>query len=243
MKILVTGGNTEIPIDKVRCISNIFHGRTAVAIAAAATRHGHDVCLVGNRRMGPDANGPRAIGPFEHRFVEYRTYDDLIAVMEREVTTGGYDAVIHSAAVSDYKVAGVYAPANGPFEASYGGVQTIEGLSLEPVTSSGKVPSTHQELFIRLTPTEKIVDKIRSPWGFGGVLVKFKLQVDMSDDELHAIARKSMATSSADLIVANCLEWARDRAFVLGKVLGNEVKREDLADYLVTCVEAEWAAR
>ena len=33
-------------------------------------------------------------------------------------------------------------------------------------------------------PTEKIVDKIKGDWGFKGQLVKFKLQVGISDDEL-----------------------------------------------------------
>ena len=33
MNILVTAGNTIVPIDRVRCITNVFTGRTGTAIA------------------------------------------------------------------------------------------------------------------------------------------------------------------------------------------------------------------
>ena len=36
MKILVTAGNTQTPIDRVRSITNIFSGRTGARIAARA---------------------------------------------------------------------------------------------------------------------------------------------------------------------------------------------------------------
>ena len=72
--------------------------------------------------------------------------------------------------------------------------------------TDGKIGSSHDRLILELVPTEKLVDLIRNPWGFTGTLVKFKLQVGLTDDELLAIARKSMADSHADFIVANCLE-------------------------------------
>jgi phosphopantothenate-cysteine ligase/phosphopantothenoylcysteine decarboxylase/phosphopantothenate--cysteine ligase len=46
MKILVTAGNTQAPIDQVRCITNIFTGRTGTRIALEARERGHDVCLL-----------------------------------------------------------------------------------------------------------------------------------------------------------------------------------------------------
>ena len=41
MKILVTAGNTQVPIDRVRCITNIFSGRTGTRINAARNRLVH----------------------------------------------------------------------------------------------------------------------------------------------------------------------------------------------------------
>ena len=43
MNILVTAGNTQVFIDQVRCITNIFTGRTGAAIAVEAYRRGHSV--------------------------------------------------------------------------------------------------------------------------------------------------------------------------------------------------------
>src|SRR5438034_5962598 len=46
MRILVTAGNTLVPIDRVRCITNIFTGRTGARIALHAQERGHDVTLL-----------------------------------------------------------------------------------------------------------------------------------------------------------------------------------------------------
>lgn len=196
MKILVTAGSTEIPIDKVRAISNIFKGRTGTDIARYCARYGNDVTLLTSNvfLLQNQRRGIRVIG--------YKTFDDLAKLMENEIKHGNYDVVIHSAAVSDFKVASV---------------NTIdENGKLHPVDKSAKISSDHDRLFMELVPTPKLIDKIRTKWGFSGILVKFKLQVGISDEELLEIAKKSRTDSKADLIVANCLEWSRERAFILG---------------------------
>ena len=86
-------------------------------------------------------------------------------------------------------------------------------INLVKVNSGSKIGSDHNELFLKLVPTAKIIDKIRDPWGFEGTLVKFKLQVGMSDQELLRIAGESREHSLADYIVANCLEWCAERAY------------------------------
>ncbi|OWK36325.1 hypothetical protein [Fimbriiglobus ruber] len=47
--------------------------------------------------------------------VPYQTFDDLAGLIQKEIKTGGYDVAFHSAAVSDYLSAGVYAPEPGTF--------------------------------------------------------------------------------------------------------------------------------
>jgi phosphopantothenate-cysteine ligase len=105
---------------------------------------------------------------------------------------------------------------------------------LVPIKAEGsaaaKIPSIHKRLFVELAPTEKLIDHIRKPWGFTGKLVKFKLQADMSDDDLLAIAKKSLAHSNADLLVANCLEWSKLYAYIVDASGGVEkVSRDQLA--------------
>ena len=46
MNILVTAGNTQTQIDRVRCITNIFSGRTGARVAAEADSRGHTVTLL-----------------------------------------------------------------------------------------------------------------------------------------------------------------------------------------------------
>lgn len=206
--ILITAGSTSVPIDNVRVISNIFRGRTGHAIAQSAAAAGHRVTLL---TSGPGSDPIWEAPGIDAR--RYKTFDDLRALMEKKILTGGYDAIVHSAAVSDYRVSAVRAGE----------------VRLADRETGAKIRSDHASLTIELVPTEKLVDLIRDPWGFTGTLVKFKLQVGLVDEELIRIARRSMETSAADLIVANCLEWAREYAYVLDRQGGCErVTRQEL---------------
>lgn len=192
MNILVTAGNTQTPIDQVRCITNIFSGRTGAQIAIEAHRRGHDVTLLTSH---PEVI--RKDAPTERWATRsYRTFDDLHALMAELVPGNRFDALIHAAAVSDFQLAGVYARPDG-----------------KAVTES-KISSRHPELWLKLTPTPKLADKVRSPWGFRGLFVKFKLEVGKTGEELREIAARSRAQSDADLIVANTLEGKDMEAFI-----------------------------
>lgn len=220
-KMLVTAGSTATNIDKVRIVTNIFKGRTGETIALAAADAGWDVTLLTSR---PAPEGCACQGPPMFRRIRYRTFDELAGQLERHVVLKHYDAIVHSAAVSDYRPVAVHHMDDD------GQLQRLghEG------SSRSKIPSTHDRLFIEMLPTYKLIDCIRNPWGFKGKLVKFKLQVDMGDEELISIAGRSIRTSDADWIVANCLEWSADWAYIIGKD-GTQVKveRKRLPDELL----------
>ncbi len=82
MKILVTAGNTQVRIDKVRCLTNIFTGRTGASIALEAHRRGHDVTLFTSHpeaAAGVDGtNQPRGE---RWSLVRYQTFEDLQTLM------------------------------------------------------------------------------------------------------------------------------------------------------------------
>lgn len=212
MRVLVTAGNTHTPVDRVRVLTNVFSGRTGANVAAELHRRGHAVTLLTSQ--------PETTGDTPAR--AYRTYDDLAAAMAELIPGGGWDVIVHAAAVSDYAVAGVYAGEPG---------------RLRDV-SAGKVKSSHPELWLRLTPTAKLVDRVRPDWGFRGTLVKFKLEVGVGDDELLVVAERSRLASGADLMVANALETMNDRAY-LGPLGGQYemVPRAELAKRLADVVE------
>ncbi len=244
MNVLVTAGNTQALIDRVRCITNIFTGRTGAAIALAAHRRGHAVTLVTSH---PEALAELSEGvpPGEGRWSlhRFRTFEDLQECMVGLIGRGGLDAVVHCAAVSDYLAAGVYAPAEGTTfdEASGRWRGDAPGLIDR---RAGKVKSDEPELWLRLKRAPKLIDRIRAEWGFGGVLVKFKLEVGLSDEALLAVAEASRVHSGADLMVANTLEGAPFYAF-LGSLAGQyqRLARRDLAGRLVEVIEELHAAQ
>ncbi len=239
MRILVTAGNTQTPIDQVRCITNIFTGRTGGLIALEAHRLGHQVCLLTSQpEVIKELSDQPPAGP-RWEVTAYRTFDDLHSLMSQRLGSSSserFDAVIHAAAVSDYQVAGIYARKPVPSGA------TLEDQSVD--VSKGKVKSSHEELWLKLGPTPKLVDLIRSSWGFRGVLVKFKLEVGVSEQELLDIAEKARIQSQADLMAANTLEGMHTWAY-LGPIDGqyHKVSRRDLAPRLLAAVEALHTAR
>src|SRR5262249_62096599 len=121
---------------------------------------------------------------------------------------------IHCAAVSDYQSAGIYAPAphtkfdsEATWHSSSGAPELLD-------RSAAKVKSTEPELWLRLIRTPKLIDRVRRDWGFRGILVKFKLEVGLSEVELHKVAEASRQCSLADWMVANTLEGATEWALI-----------------------------
>ena len=235
MNLLVTAGNTQTPVDRVRCLTNVFTGRTGTRIALEAHRRGHAVTLVTSHpevvrdlapAFRPDARW--AVRP-------YRTFHDLHDALAGLVPGGHFAGFIHAAAVSDYHLAGTYAPVAGahfdPMTAHWTNGKLVD-------VSAGKVKSHHPELWLRLTPTPKLADLVRTAWGYRGTFVKFKLEVGTTDDQLREVALRSRAQSDADLIVANTLEHKDEAAWIGDRRDGWErVERPRLAGRLLERVE------
>lgn len=210
LRVLVTAGSTQVPIDRVRAVTNVFTGRTGSQIAGACAAN--PACQVRLLTSAPH----RAAGwgvPSSVDLVPYTTFDDLRAVMERCIAMERWPtAIVHSAAVSDYLV------------------ESVRGGSGAAVATDGKITSDHERLVVTLAKAPKLVDLIRDPWGFTGMLVKFKLTVGMDDAALESVARASMEHSRADAIVANDLAWANERAMLLRPGAPREqIGRSDLA--------------
>ena len=97
MNILVTAGNTQTPVDRVRCITNVFSGRTGAGIAARAFDRGHSVAfLTSHPEVLAELPPARPRGEPGFRVRPYRTFDDLDAAMREEITSGAFHAVIHA---------------------------------------------------------------------------------------------------------------------------------------------------
>lgn len=96
LKVLVTAGGTQEPIDAVRAITNTSTGKTGIKIAETLAALGMDVSLAHAQNTN-DAIGVRNLS--------FQTFTDLQTLIKTELTNNTYDVVIHAAAVSDYSLA------------------------------------------------------------------------------------------------------------------------------------------
>jgi phosphopantothenoylcysteine decarboxylase/phosphopantothenate--cysteine ligase len=94
MRILITAGPTQEPIDDVRYITNASSGRMGFALAKAAKKIGHKVVVI----SGPVPGEPKIKGV---RFVHVRTAGEMADAVIKELEKG-FDVFISAAAVGDY---------------------------------------------------------------------------------------------------------------------------------------------
>jgi len=201
-KILVTAGSTWVAIDTVRVITNIFKGKIGLTIAETAASLGADVTLL----LGPSLDISKYENAKNLKILRFKYFNELDELMQKQLRENKFDAVIHSAAVSDFKVSKEF---------------------------NGKIKSDKGSVILELVPTKKIVDYIKKV-SQDTFLVKFKLEVGITDDELLVVANKSIKQSSADLIVANIYNPSSSdhEAYLVDKA-GNTVKvlgRENIAN-------------
>jgi phosphopantothenate-cysteine ligase/phosphopantothenoylcysteine decarboxylase/phosphopantothenate--cysteine ligase len=247
MNILVTAGNTLVPIDKVRCITNIFSGRTGAAIALHAHERGHDVQLLTSHPEVVEtlSGAESAFASMRWSLARYTTFADLEKLLAKEAQEPDLDAVVHCAAVSDYRSDSVYAAAAGTeFDCTRGTWSSMAGTPTLVDRAAGKVKSDEEVLWLRLVRTPKLIDLFRGDWKFKGVLVKFKLEVGSTDAELLDIAEKSRVYSGADFMVANTLEGASFWAYLGPTSAGYQrIDRRHLPERLLDLVESAYRER
>ena len=110
------------------------------------------------------------------RIITFKYFDELKFKILKELSNNKYDVIIHSAAVSDYKL---------------------------KKTFQGKIPSRKKEWVLKLIPAPKLIKIIRKLARFS-FLVQFKLEMD--SDRLIDKAFRSLEENKSDLVVANALE-------------------------------------
>src|SRR5262245_23800937 len=128
-EILVTAGPTWEPIDAVRHIGNFATGALGLALARRAAAAGAAVTVL----LGPGRACPTDADRRSLRILDYVTFADLHGLVREHVGARRYAAMLHSAAVGDFRPERVEA---------------------------GKVGSAG-EWTIRLVPAPKIVDEVK----------------------------------------------------------------------------------
>ncbi len=170
MNILLTAGATREPIDSVRFLSNISSGSTGAALAERLAAAGHRVTLL---------HGEGAVRPVAASGVNcivFGSTEHLGERLRKALGTGTFDAVIHAAAVSDYRPA---------------------------TATSEKLGSDADGMTIHLVPTPKLLPQLRS-WSPKPVrVVGFKLTTGAGPNERAAAVGKLLARGGVDAVVQN----------------------------------------
>jgi phosphopantothenoylcysteine decarboxylase/phosphopantothenate--cysteine ligase len=164
-KILVTAGGTREPIDPVRFIGNRSSGKQGFALALAAANRGAEVHLITANTDLP------AIEGITTTFVE--TADQMAAVLKHEFNFA--DALIMSAAVSDFKVSN---------------------------SSQDKIHKDQINQF-SLETNEDILNSIGKMKKGSQITVGFAAETLSSEGELKAAGNKKLTSKNLDLIYVN----------------------------------------
>lgn len=222
-RILITAGSSREMIDRVRDWGNIFTGNTGFNIAQAFVDGGAHVDLItSNANHLASRSSSLATS-------HYRSHIDLIETIASKLKETTYDAVFMTAAVADYAPIGAFEVVTREPQPDGTERWTVRSADKPKVTSALK------HLAVLGKPTEKIIDKFRRDWGYRELLVKFKLEVGRTCDQLVTIGQRSRVHSGADYLVANTLDMVAGPdagAILLGESLEEFVPRAELAQRL-----------
>jgi phosphopantothenoylcysteine decarboxylase/phosphopantothenate--cysteine ligase len=185
MKILITSGGTDVPIDDVRKISNFSSGRYAANLAREFLKFKQTQVyfLMAKGSMHPLEIVPKGYynfdfhGLYENIYKDYFDYKEKVVELTKAIQP---DIVISAAAVSDYIVD----------------------------KTAGKISSDEEEITLVLKKAPEILPLISEVLPNTSTLVGFKLMVSPTWEEKEKAILKVLNT--ADMVVYNDLTKLRE---------------------------------
>ncbi|MDD5771609.1 MAG: phosphopantothenoylcysteine decarboxylase, partial [Candidatus Omnitrophica bacterium] len=180
-RILITAGSSWVALDKVRIIGNTASGKTGLILAEKLKNSGAKVTLL----LGPgEFSNVRIPGV---KTISFRYFPELKSLLSREIKKKAYSAVIHAAAVSDYR----------------------PGKAIPY-----KVSSQLNRWKIILVPTEKLIDSLKK-YSPGLIAVGFKFEPDAKKAKLLEEGASLLKRSNLDMVVANSSRNGAYQAYIL----------------------------
>jgi phosphopantothenoylcysteine synthetase/decarboxylase len=199
-RVLITAGPTWVAIDQVRVISNLASGETGFILADKFKKLGAKVTLL----LGP--GNFCVAGQAGIKLIHFKYFSELAQLLDKELKSQKYTAVIHAAAVADYQPEKIIA---------------------------GKISSLHKNWRINLVPTKKLIKGLRKykPDLF---TVGFKFEPNANKDKLLAKGKQLLRTANLDLVVANSNKNMGYQAYILSslKKYGPFFNKTEMAIYL-----------
>ncbi len=187
MKVIVTTGPSYEPIDDVRRLTNFSTGELGVLIANALARDGHEVfCL-----KGTSATTTAAL--VKAQSLPFTTNDDLHEQFTQLARAHDVRAVLHVAALCDYKVAAV-----------------TDERGARP--DSAKIDSRAGALTLTLEPARKVIAGLRDLFP-QATLVGWKYELDGTRADALAKAWRQLRECRTDACVVNGRAWGEGFGF------------------------------
>ncbi len=207
-RILITAGPTWVPIDKVRVISNTATGATGILLADSLAQQGVKVTLL----LGP-------VGAYcvnkKVKVIDFKFFNELSSRLRGQLQKRKYAAVIHAAAVSDYK---------------------------PNVANRKKISSNMKSLRLTFKQTPKIIDSLHklSP---GSFLVGFKFEPDLAGKKLISKGCDLFKRAHLDLVVANSMPKKHYLAYLISnkRNYGPFLSKEKMIRGLIALIGEEYA--
>lgn len=178
MRILITAGGTQEPLDEVRFLTNFSTGKTGAILTETWTAAGHQVThLCGRAAIAPAPS---------FKLLRYGSFADLESELQALLGSEPFDLVVHAAAVSDYSIKEIRA-----------GDRTYQpGVT-------GKIDSSAEELVLKLRRNHKIVDRLRGYAAGHPVIVGFKLTNTPDQAQREQAIFKLSLNPAIDFVVHN----------------------------------------
>lgn len=206
MNILITAGGTSERIDDVRKITNTATGRLGAHIAEEFLKYE-------NSRL-TYIHGTGAVVPVNERInaIEICSVEELEKTVERLLNQEKFDAVIHSMAVSDYRVKSVSSVQETASSIAWN-ITGNKGTDLNGIISgtflqksndfiNNKISSDCDNLIIVLEKTPKIIGMFKKIQPLS-LLVGFKLLSGSDTETLLEAGYSLLLRNQCDFVFAN----------------------------------------
>jgi phosphopantothenate---cysteine ligase (CTP) len=208
MRIVVTGGPSSEPIDGVRLITNQSTGELAVLLAREFQKAGNDVeLLLGTRSIFRTSSA---------QFFE--TNEDLERLLNEVADREKVHAVLHAAALADFKVANIL----------------VEGQK----QGLAKISSEATAIQLRLVPKTKLIARLRQlfPEAF---IVGWKFELDGSRADVVSKGVEQIVAHGTNACIVNGAAFGSGFGYCNENGLVYSVgSKTELADLLLKLISA-----
>ncbi len=214
--IIIDAGPTNERIDAVMKITNMSTGALGSIIADTLLANYMDEIDTIFYICPKLCYKPKTISD-KIKFIQIDSTDDLLNALESLFREYKIDAIVHSAAVGDYKgqyvirgedLAEEIVASNLESLSKYEQKKRILDIFNNPkaiCNDDTKISSYEKNLMVKLDLTPKVISSIKK-FSPNTKLIGFKLLEGVSEDELYDVAHKLLIKNNADYIVGNLLD-------------------------------------